>query len=99
MVLSLADRLATRGRMVRQRHMRRHAETAAELADLLIDLTRNPPAPLLRGDEIAGLTGAEGPRIGELVEALAEEQAAGAVSTRPEAEAFVASVAEDQRVT
>ena len=35
------------------------------------------------------MTGATGPRIGQLVDALAEEQAAGAVTTRDEAVAFV----------
>ena len=47
--------------------------------------------PLLRGDEMAAATGAQGPRIGELVEALAEEQAAGTVTTREQAEAFLAA--------
>jgi len=99
-VLSLADRLATRGRWARQRHQRRHAETAADLAGLLVDLARNPAQPLLRGDEIAALSGAQGPRIGELVEMLAEEQAAGAITTREQAEAFMAaSAAEAGRVT
>jgi putative nucleotidyltransferase with HDIG domain len=88
-VLSLADRLATRGRLVRQRQLRRHAETAAELVGLLLDVQRAAPPPLLRGDEIARLTGAEGPGIGSLVHALAEEQAAGTVTTREQAERFL----------
>jgi poly(A) polymerase len=87
--LSLADRLATRGRLVRQRQLRRHAETAAELVGLLVELEREPAEPLLRGDEIARLTGAAGPRIGALVDALAEEQAARVVTTRTDAERFV----------
>jgi hypothetical protein len=45
--------------------------------------------PLLRGDEIARLAGVRGPRIGELVARLAEEQAAGTVTTREEAIALV----------
>jgi putative nucleotidyltransferase with HDIG domain len=87
--LSLADRLATRGRSSRQAHLRRHAETAEELIGLVLDLERGHRPPLLRGDEIAELTGASGAAIGALVEALAEEQAAGAVTTREEAIAFV----------
>ena len=88
-VISLADRFATRGVRARQAYVRAHAETADELLVLVSELEAEERAPLLRGDEIAELTGAEGPRIGELVDALAEEQAAAAVTTRDEAVAFV----------
>ena len=88
-VVSLADRLATRGVRARQSYVRAHAETADELLTVVAELEREARPPLLRGDEIAELTGAEGPRIGELVAALAEEQAAGTVTTRDEAVAFV----------
>lgn len=88
-VISLADRFATRGVRARQAYVRAHAETADELLALVSELEAEERAPLLRGDEIAELTGAEGPRIGELVAALAEEQAAAAVTTRDEAVAFV----------
>ena len=88
-VISLADRFATRGVRARQAYVRAHAETADELLALVSELEAEERAPLLRGDEIAELTGAEGPRIGELVDALAEEQAAAAVTTRDEAVAFV----------
>ena len=89
-VLSLADRLATRGVRARQAYLRAHAEAAVELIGLDDRACRaEPREPLLRGDEIAALTGASGPRIGELVAALAEEQAAGTVTTREEAVALV----------
>ena len=88
-VISLADRFATRGVRARQAYVRAHAETADELLALVSELEAEERAPLLRGDEIAELTGAEGARIGELVDALAEEQAAAAVTTRDEAVAFV----------
>jgi tRNA nucleotidyltransferase/poly(A) polymerase len=42
----------------------------------------DPPEPLLRGDEL-GL--APGPDVGRLLELIAEERAAGAISTREEA--------------
>jgi poly(A) polymerase len=84
-VLSLADRLATRGVRARQAYMRAHTEAAVELIGLVRELDREPRRPLLRGDEIAELAGARGARIGELVAALAEEQAAGTVTTREEA--------------
>jgi putative nucleotidyltransferase with HDIG domain len=88
-VLSLADRLATRGVRARQSYVRAHTEAAVELLRLIDVVEAEPCEPLLRGDEIAALTGAKGARIGELVEVLAEEQAAGAVTTREEAVAVV----------
>jgi hypothetical protein len=56
---------------------------------LLEELRRDTRPPLLRGDEIARVTGASGSAIAELVEALAEEQAAGTVTTAEQAERFV----------
>jgi hypothetical protein len=47
---------------------------------------RDPAEPLLRGDEL-GI--APGPRIGELLEQVEEERAAGAIRTREQALAFV----------
>ncbi len=88
-VLSLADRLATRGERARQRHLRAHAETAAELLGLWRELDGERREPLLRGDEVAREAGVTGREIGRLVEALAEEQAAGTVTTREEALRFV----------
>jgi hypothetical protein len=87
-VLSLSDRLATRGPLSRLRHLRRHAETADELLELIEGL-RPPPEPLLRGDEVAAEAGVAGSEIGRLVDLLAEEQAAGTITTREEAAAFV----------
>ena len=88
-VLSLADRLATRGPRSRLRHLRRHAETAEELLGLIAGLEAESEPPLLRGDEIASAASVSGGEIGRLVDLLAEEQAAGDVTTREEAIAFV----------
>jgi poly(A) polymerase len=88
-VLSVADRLATRGPSSRLRHLRRHSETADELLGLIGQLRAEAAPPLLRGDEIAEATGARGPEISRLVDLLAEEQAAGAVATEEEALRFV----------
>jgi hypothetical protein len=84
-MLSLADRLATRGPSSRLRHLRKHGETADEMLTLIGELERDGRPPLLRGDEIAGEAGVAGPAIGRLVDILAEEQAAGTVTTREEA--------------
>jgi len=88
-VLSLGDRLATRGPSSRLRHLRRHAETADELLGLIAAVERETGEPLLRGDEIAEAAGVAGPEISRLVALLAEEQAAGDVTSREEAVAFV----------
>jgi tRNA nucleotidyltransferase/poly(A) polymerase len=87
-VLSVGDRLATRGQRTRQRGLRRHLELARELAAAHAALGPPPPPPL-RGDELARRLGlAPGPVVGQLVAALAEEQAAGAVESRADAERF-----------
>ena len=52
---------------------------------LIGELERDGRPPLLRGDEIASEAGVAGPAIGRLVDILAEEQAAGTVTTREEA--------------
>jgi hypothetical protein len=88
-VLSLGDRLATRGRRTRQRGLRRHLETARELAAGIVALGDVPPRLLAPADRIAAAIGLEpGPELGKLVAALQEEQAAGAIATEDEAVAF-----------
>ncbi|HVR05642.1 MAG TPA: hypothetical protein VMS02_06340, partial [Solirubrobacteraceae bacterium] len=64
-----------------------HLELArAMLADALRWREHGPPAPLMRGDELAaGLGIALGPRVGELLEELSRAQYAGRVSTREQA--------------
>jgi poly(A) polymerase len=90
-ILSVADRVATRGWRSKARHLRVHTEAADELLGLLLQLEGDDTPPLLRGDEIAAEAGIDGPQIGVLVERLAEEQAAGMVTTREEAIRFVRS--------
>jgi poly(A) polymerase len=85
-LLSVADRLATRGDRARQSIDAHMSVARAILADALRWRAEGPPAPLLRGDELAGELGiATGPRVGELLEALAEAQYAGEVATREQA--------------
>jgi hypothetical protein len=56
------------------------------LCDALAWRAQGPPAPLLRGDELARELGiATGPRVGELLDELAAAQYAGEVGTRAEA--------------
>jgi tRNA nucleotidyltransferase/poly(A) polymerase len=84
-LLSVADRLATRGRKADEA-IARHIALARELlAAALEQRAAAPAAPLLRGDELArALHLAPGPRLGELLEAIAEARYAGEVAT-PEA--------------
>jgi len=85
-LLSVADRLATRGEDAKKSidmHMR---VARAMLKDALRWRTEGPPRPLLRGDELASdLSIPEGPRLGKLLERLLEAQYAGEISTRDHA--------------
>jgi putative nucleotidyltransferase with HDIG domain len=86
-VLSVADRLATRGERTRAEAVEAHLTLAAGLArEALVWRAEGPPAAPLRGDELAAELGLEpGPRIGELLEGIREAVFAGEVSTREEA--------------
>ncbi len=88
-LLSVADRLATRGRKADEA-IARHLELARHvLAEALARRAAGPQPPLLRGDELAAELGiARGPELGELMAQIAEARFAGEVSTREEAVAF-----------
>jgi poly(A) polymerase len=92
-LLSVADRLATRGDRA-ERSIDAHLRVARGLlADALHWRAEGPPAPLLRGDVLAGELGiATGPRVGELLEEIAESQYAGDVLTREQALAHARSL-------
>ena len=85
-LLSVADRLATRGARS-QEAIDAHLRLARTvLADALRWREEGPPAALWRGDELAhALELPLGPRIGELLEELAAARYAGEVSTRAQA--------------
>ncbi len=93
-VLSLGDRLATSGLDDRRRWVRAHMDLAREVwADHWREVRDGIPEPLLDGMEIATAAGIDpGPRLGELVTALAEAQAIGEVTSRVDAEQFVLEV-------
>jgi poly(A) polymerase len=85
-LLSIADRLATRGDHA-QEAVRAHMAVARSLlGDALRWRAEGPPRPLLRGDELARALGiATGPRVGELLEQLAAAQYAGEITSRESA--------------
>jgi poly(A) polymerase len=88
-LLSIADRLATRGRRS-EPAIAAHLELAREvIGEALEWRSAGPPPPLLRGQELAGELGlAPGPEIGRLLRALEEAQFAGEVRTRDDAVAL-----------
>jgi putative nucleotidyltransferase with HDIG domain len=85
-LLSIADRLATRGDRAREA-IDAHLRLAGSLLeDALRWRATGPPAPLLRGDELASALGIPtGPQVGELLENLAQAQFAGELATREHA--------------
>jgi putative nucleotidyltransferase with HDIG domain len=85
-LLSIADRLATRGDRA-QESIEAHLQVArGMLADALAWRAMGPAQPLLRGDELARELGiATGPQVGRLLEELAAAQYAGELSTREQA--------------
>jgi poly(A) polymerase len=88
-LLSVADRLATRGDRA-QESIDLHIALARQvLSDALAWRRDGMPTPLVRGDELAHEIGVEpGPRLGEMLEALAEAQYAGELQTREQALAY-----------
>jgi putative nucleotidyltransferase with HDIG domain len=85
-VLSVADRLATRGRSS-ERAIDAHMRVAAGLiGDALRWRAEGPPAPLVRGDELAAQLGiAPGAELGRVLAEIDEARYAGEVSTAEQA--------------
>jgi putative nucleotidyltransferase with HDIG domain len=84
-VLSVADRLATRGEGSEQA-ISRHLELARQLLREALAWTAHPPRPPIRGDELSSELGIRpGPLLGELLHELEEAAYAGEVSSHEEA--------------
>ncbi len=88
-LLTVADRLSARGSgpFATGEAIEAHLELARQMLAAALDWRRDgPPAPLLRGDELAAELGiAPGPELGDLLLELEAAQYAGEVSTREEA--------------
>jgi poly(A) polymerase len=85
-LLSIADRLATRGRKAEEA-IAKHLDVARVVLPLALDFAswRAQP-PLVRGDELARALGiSPGPRVGELLAAIDAARYAGEVGTADEA--------------
>jgi len=87
-MLSVADRLATRGRSS-ERAIDAHLRVAAGMiGDALSWREQGTPSPLVRGDELAAQLGiAPGPELGSLLAEIAEARYSGEVSTAEQATA------------
>jgi poly(A) polymerase len=84
-LLTVADRLSARGAgpVAAPEMVQGHLDLAREMVAAALDWRREgPPAPLLRGDEIAAELGLEGPAIGEKLAELEAAQYAGEVTDR-----------------
>ncbi len=92
-VLSVADRLATRGPRTSESAIARHLVLAREVMDAHFALADRPAQrPLLPGDEVARELGREpGPWLVPLLDALREGQTVGVLRTREQALRFVRS--------
>jgi putative nucleotidyltransferase with HDIG domain len=89
-LLSLADRLATRGDRAEEAIAAHLAVARGLLGEALRWRAEGRPTPLLRGDELARELGIDpGPRLGELLEELAAARYAGELATREDALAHV----------
>ncbi|MCA1688947.1 MAG: HD domain-containing protein [Actinobacteria bacterium] len=81
-LLSVADRLATRGARSEEAIERHLALARTMIGDALAWQSAGPPPPLVRGDELARELGIPpGPRLGALLAELAEAQFAGEATT------------------
>ena len=91
LILSLADHLATRGPQLAATGWREHTDIVRHvLARRFEQESRPQPVKLIDGHEIMNVFGMRpGARLGELLEAVREAQAAGEVNTRQEALEFV----------
>ena len=92
-LLTICDRVATRGDNARPA-ISAHLALAREiLHDALAWHDAARPAPLVRGDELARALGVDpGPRLGTLLAAIAEARWAGEIATKDEAVALARSL-------
>jgi len=85
-LLTVADRLSARGHgpIASPEMVEAHLALASQMLAAALDWRRDgPPAPLLRGDELATALGIEqGPRLGEILAELEAAQYSGEVSDR-----------------
>ncbi|HEV2922681.1 MAG TPA: HD domain-containing protein [Solirubrobacteraceae bacterium] len=98
-LLSVADRLATRGDRAQESTEAHLRVIEGLLADSLRWRAEGPPRQPIRGDELARkLAIPVGPRIGELLLAIAEAQYAGEISTSGQALEYARALLEPESI-
>jgi hypothetical protein len=98
-LLTLADLLGTRGIELGREEWAVRVDTVVALLDAYYKQSEQvirPPA-LITGEDVMRLGVRQGPRVGELLEAVREAQAAGDVATREEALELVRKLTMDDR--
>jgi putative nucleotidyltransferase with HDIG domain len=87
-LLSVADRLSTRGKGAEEA-ITRHLELARQLLGEALAWAADPPRPPIRGDQLARALGLQrGPELGRLLAELREASFAGEVDGREQAIEF-----------
>jgi poly(A) polymerase len=96
--LCLADHLATRGSSLDLRQWQEHAQmTGYVLEKRFEEESISAPPGLINGNDVMKKFGiSPGPRLGELLEALREAQAAGEVTTREQALDYIGRLLNNQ---
>ena len=96
--LSLADHLASRGPNLLASHWQRHAQVVEYvLAQYFKEKSVSSPPKLISGDDLINIFGlSPGPRIGKILEAVREAQAAGEITTREEALAYAKNLLSEE---
>ncbi len=91
-LLFLSDALAVWGPSLEEGRWRRYCATVTTLLETYFERQAEvvAPSPLLDGHALMALSVPQGPRIGQLLDALREAQAAGEVTTEEEARVFIA---------
>jgi hypothetical protein len=98
-LLSLADVRSTAGPLLQPEIWQRQLDLAAALIDAFFNrpLEAVRPAPLINGNDLmTALTLRPGRLVGQLLEAVAEAQAAGELAGREQALAYARQLAEDE---
>lgn len=90
-LLSVSDRLATRGRGA-EMAIERHLEVARQILPEALGWRKQPPRPPIRGDRLARALGiSPGPELGRLLEELTEAVYVGEVESEEAAVAWARS--------
>ena len=94
-LLSLADRLASRGPASTAKQLKKHLSFLNDLVGVIFAPKRRKPTPILNGKDLMEKFGLEpGPLIGQLLKAVEEAQFEGVISRREEALIFVKQILE-----